>query len=268
MKIFAIRDDNNENKDLAYLIYYETEKKFYIELPYSVDEWEAPLILSSFIKRGQYTVNSYWSGIWVKQRIVPTDRQNIAQILKVNKIREYDEYELLKLTSGRCEQDDYYLVQITSLPDEVLERFKYRIEDVIPISDTNLIIFFSDGNVKKCNLLDIFKNNPQFDAIAQNSAYFNKVDIEPGGYGIRWDDNLRISDKELYENGEVIPLTADDFIAFASNRVITAAEAATILDCSRQYINELVKTDKLHPIKVSEKTTLLLKSEVLKRNWQ
>ena len=68
--------------------------------------------------------------------------------------------------------------------------------------------------------------------------------------------------------GKRIPMTMDDFRAFASERIINAAEAAEILHCSRQYINELVKTDKLHPIKTSEKNTLFLKSEVLRRNWQ
>ena len=34
MKIFAIRDESaQEQKDLAYLLYYEQEKRFYIELP-------------------------------------------------------------------------------------------------------------------------------------------------------------------------------------------------------------------------------------------
>jgi hypothetical protein len=34
MKIFAIRDEaDKEQKNLAYLLYYETEKLFYIELP-------------------------------------------------------------------------------------------------------------------------------------------------------------------------------------------------------------------------------------------
>ena len=33
MKIFAIRDESSqEQKDLAYLLYYEQEKRFYIEL--------------------------------------------------------------------------------------------------------------------------------------------------------------------------------------------------------------------------------------------
>jgi hypothetical protein len=79
---------------------------------------------------------------------------------------------------------------------------------------------------------------------------------------------MTISDAELYEAGQDIPLSAGDFRNFAIYRVITAAEAAEILRCSRQSIANLKKEGKLHPIKSSAKTTLLLKSEVLKRNWQ
>ena len=97
---------------------------------------------------------------------------------------------------------------------------------------------------------------------------FAGVGIQTGGYGVQWDENLSIPDSVLYKSGKKIPLTAEDFRAFASERVITAAEAAELLNCSRQYINELVKSDKLHPIKSSEKNTLFLKSEVLKRLWK
>ena len=116
MKIFAIRDESTqEQKDLAYLLYYKQEKQFYIELPENADAWETPLLLDSFVKRGETTVNSYWSKIWVQQRIVPIDRQNIGEILRDNHLKEYDEYELLMLAMGRCAQDDYYLVPLPIL---------------------------------------------------------------------------------------------------------------------------------------------------------
>ena len=113
MKIFAIRDETSkDNKDLAYLLYYELEKRFYIELPEDADPWETPLLLDSFVKRKEKTVNSYWSKVWVQQRIVPMDRQNLGQILRDNNVKEYDEYELLMWAMGRCAQDNYYLVPI------------------------------------------------------------------------------------------------------------------------------------------------------------
>ena len=77
MKIFAVRDESDPTRrDVAYLLYYEQAKRFYIELPENADPWSTPLLLSSFLKKGERTVNAYWSKLWVQQRIVPPDRQN------------------------------------------------------------------------------------------------------------------------------------------------------------------------------------------------
>lgn len=93
MKIFAVRDENDAlRKNIAYLFYYEKEKRSYIELPEDADPWETPLILSSFLRRGERMVNAYWSKVWVQQRIVPPDRQNLGMILRDNGMDSYDEF--------------------------------------------------------------------------------------------------------------------------------------------------------------------------------
>lgn len=270
MKIFAIRDATDEaGKNLAYLLYYEIGKKFYIELPEDSDVWETPLLLDSFIKKGEHSVNSYWSKIWVQQRIVPPDRQNIAEILKNHGLKEYDEYSLLMIASGRCEQDDYYLSAIdeSTLPVSITERFSRKIEDVAALKNNCLLVFFRDGSVRKCDLAEYFEQEPRFQVLLNNPEWYDAVEIQTGGFGLRWDDNLTLSNTMLYNMGLPVPLSADDFRLFASNRIINGAEAAEMLHCSRQYINELVKTGKLHPIKSSEKNTLFMKSEILQRLW-
>jgi hypothetical protein len=271
MKIFAIRDETDEKrKNLAYLLYYEQEKRFYIELPDDADPWETPLLLASFAKRGEKTVNSYWSKLWVQQRIVPADRQNLGQILKDNRLKEYDEYSLLMLSMGRCAQDDYYLVPMKEgdLPEEIQNRFLKRIEDIIPLEDYYLLVFFRDGKVKKCSLRGRFQSDKAFSVLLRNEELFYHVQMQTGGYGVAWDTNMAISDAQLYGMGQEVPLSAGDFKNFVVHRVITAAEAAEILGCSRQNIDDLTKRGQLHPIKSSAKTTLFLKSEILKRNWQ
>ena len=105
MKISVIRDDKITGKDLGYLFYYEHPEKFFIEIPGHVDEWESPLILSSLVRRGIRSVDAYWSGIWVQQRIVPVDRQNLGQILRDNGLQDYNPYTLLMLGHGRCAQE-------------------------------------------------------------------------------------------------------------------------------------------------------------------
>ena len=132
MRAFAIKDEELTSI-LAYLLYYEQAKSFYIELPDDADPWETPLLLSSFLKRGEHTVNAYWSRMWVQQRIIPSDRQNLGQILKANGLDEYDEFHLLMLSNGRCAQDNCYLEEITpdEIPDELRKRWAKKIENVI-----------------------------------------------------------------------------------------------------------------------------------------
>ena len=270
MKIFAIRDEAEHKRDLAWLLYYEGAKKFYIELPEDADPWQTPLLLSSFAKRGERSVNSYWSELWVRQRIIPSDRQNIGQILKEHHLKEYDEYGLLMLSMGRCAQDDYYLAPITeeSLPPEILKRFEQRIEDLVPLEKNRLLVFFRDGSVKKCDLTAMFEKESDYAILTKQPAYFRNVQLQPGGHGIQWSDRLTVSDHELYAMGVAVPLTLEDFRSFVAERIVNAQEAAELLGCSRQYINELVKSCKLQPVKVSEKSTLFWKSDLLKRLWQ
>ena len=176
MKIFAIRDESTqEQKDLAYLLYYGREKQFYIELPENADAWETPLLLDSFVKRGETTVNSYWSKIWVQQRIVPIDRQNIGEILRDNHLKEYDEYELLMLAMGRCAQDDYYLVPINEkeLPEEITRRFSKRIEDVLPLENHCLLVFFRDGVVRSAICRSILKRQEHFRFFSRSRTIFS-----------------------------------------------------------------------------------------------
>lgn len=271
MKIYAIRDESAEvQKDLAYLFYYEIEKQFYIELPENADPWETPLLLDSFVKRNEMTVNSYWALMWVQQRIVPIDRQNIGEILRDNGLEEYDEHKLLMLAMGRCAQDDYYLVPLdeNELPQEIIKRYATRVEDILPLEDFSLLVFFRDGSVKKCDLRAHFEETRPFGILLKKPEYFGSVRIQTGGYGVTWDVNMNIPDTMLYQIGEPIPMTMADFQNFVAQRVVNATEAAEILGCSRQNIIDLTKRGKLHPIKYSEKNTLYLKREVVKRNWQ
>ena len=265
MRIFAIRDGNADvPKDLAYLFYYEKDKTFYIELPEGADEWETPLLLSSFVKRGETTVNPYWSKLWVQQRIIPTDRQNIGQVLRDNGLELYDEFDLLMLADGRCAQDEYYLTERkeSELPTEIRERIAHRVEDVVPLPQYHLLVFFSGGSIRKVDALPLIGDVVPFAPLLRDPALFETVQVQAGGYGVSWGTTLELSKNDLFESGTPIPLSADDFASFVARRVITTAEACELLGCSRQNIDDLVRRDKLHPVKAGGRTKLFLRSEV------
>lgn len=268
MRIFAIRDDSTA-KDvvLGYLIYYERPKAFYIELPEDADSWETPLLLSSFVRRGEYSVGSYWSRMWVQQRIVPQDRQNIGQVLKENGLKEYDEFQLLMLAMGRCAQDDCWLEEISAgeLPALLMERWQTKIEDVVPLQGSRLLIFFRCGDVRIADIKTMLPGHAECAPYLAQESRFNAVEVQPDGYGVMWSDRAMISDRELYLHSETVPLSLDDFIGFIRHRVISAAEACQLLDCSRQNIDDLTKRGKLHPIRKDARYKLFLRNEVLQR---
>lgn len=204
MRLYVIRnEEDTANKDLAYLYYYEDAKRFYIELPDNADEWETPLILSSFVKRGEKTVNAYWSKLWVQQRIVPTDRQNLGMILRDNGLDCYDEFKLLILADGRCAQDSYYLTEITEeeLPVPILARNKQKVELVEPMAANQLVLHFRDGSAKQYDLNALVGTDRRFVPVLKNENIFRSVKVEPGGFGICWGENLCLGYDKLYQIG-------------------------------------------------------------------
>ena len=268
MKIFAIRNENrSDEKDLAILLYYEKDKKFFIELPEDSFHWEVPLILSSFVKRGIYSIDAEWSKKWVQQRIVPPERQNIGQILRDNKLKGYDEYNLLLLSMGRCEQDDYYLVQLKEIPAFIKIRYENKVEAVTPLDDHQLLVFFCNGDAKKYNAKAMYDRLYAYYQRLNPEILFYQVKVETGGYGVCWGNEVRLSKDELYMHGERFPFTLKEMKAFVQHSTVNSAEAAEILNCSRQNIDDLVKRGKLNPLKKSEKSMLFLKDEVLERLW-
>ncbi len=134
--------------------------------------------------------------------------------------------------------------------------------------NNRLLVFFRDGSVKQCDLTAMFENDSSFGILLKQPAWFRNVRLQPGGHGIQWSDRLTVSDRALYAMGTSVPLTLEDFRSFVTERIVNAQEAAELLGCSRQYINELVKGGKLRPIKASEKSALFWKSDLLKRLWQ
>ena len=131
MRIFAIKNEyENINEEVAYLLYYEKEKTFFIEIKEDIDPLKLPYICYHFRMKNEYTVNSYWSKEWVNERIVPRDRQNIGMILNESGLDEYDEFSLLLQMNGRCSQDDFYIKEKKEIPEFIRERFEYKIEEV------------------------------------------------------------------------------------------------------------------------------------------
>lgn len=264
MIVFEIRKSTSENTLLGYLFYYEKSKRFYSELLSIYDEWEAPFIFWKNVKEKRFSIDSEQSLKFVSQRIIPPDRQNLGLILRDNKLKEYDEYKLLKLSEGRCSQDDLYIKKIEEdeICDEIKERLKKNIKDVVALKNNRVLAFFKDG---KATIYDVEKylgKDRFFSRILSYYELFTGVRVTPGGKGIEWSSTTFISSKDLYDKGKECDLSYDDFLSFSSDRLIDTSTLCEMMGCTRQYVNQLVKENKLEVAKAIGNNNLFRKADI------
>ena len=150
----------------------------------------------------------------------------------------------------------------------LLNRWKTKVEDVVPLKGFRLLVFFRNGEVKICDAAKHAADHLACQPYVAQEKRFHAVEVQPDGYGVMWSDRAMISDRELYEKSENIPLSLEDFIGFVQHRIVNANEACQLLGCSRQNIDDLMKRDKLHPIRKDAKYKLFLKSEIMQRRKQ
>ena len=264
MKLYEILDGDNEIS-IGVLIYYEKKRDFIIELREGLDEWTAPLLFTHLIKTGIYTVPRSLSLLWVQERIIPKDRQNISQILKTHHMNAYDEMKFLEISKGRCSQDGMYVRKMNHLPQYVIDR-RNNLVDCVPCRNERLLCFFENESVRLLQLSKL-SDIADVEKILRNPALFGSAQVGTGGYFITFNDSIDLPAKAVYEAGKELPLTREDFIHFSQNNVLDTSESCEILECSRQNLSYLGKSGQLHPVKENAKGNLYLKGDVIRNTW-
>jgi hypothetical protein len=74
-----------------------------------------------------------------------------------------------------------------------------RIVSAKAMDDHTLMVEFTNLEVKKYDISKLL-DNPMF-ATLRNSGFFRSFTIEPGGYALVWNDEIDISEYELWQNG-------------------------------------------------------------------
>ncbi|MFO5527905.1 MAG: DUF2442 domain-containing protein [Cuspidothrix sp.] len=74
-----------------------------------------------------------------------------------------------------------------------------RIVSAQAIDDHNLIIKFTNNELKKYDISKLL-DNPMFSPL-KNPAFFRNFIIDSGGYALVWNEDIDISEYELWQNG-------------------------------------------------------------------
>lgn len=264
MKVFKITDDYL-GTEIGHILYYEKCRDFIIHLRENLDEWSAPLLLTKYVKDNIYIIPRDVSLLWVKERIVPTDRQNIGEILSNARMKSYDEFKLLELSHGKCSQDSIHVELIDNIPGYIEAREEQNITECLTLNDRNMLCFFKNSSTKRIDLNKLDHDN-ELNKVLRNNTLFQSAEVGTGGYFLTFDNSIDIPASLIYEVGTNIPLTLEDFTNFARNTLDTG-ETTDLLECSRQNISYMVSQNRLIPVKDKVRGSLYLKGDVVRNNW-
>lgn len=104
----------------------------------------------------------------------------------------------------------------------------HKVKAVNVITDYRLSVQFAEGVTKIYDLKPLFDKWPVFNELKNNQELLYGVEVDAGGYGIIWNDDIDISCDELYENGETVKTPFDDLMAFTDATELWGLNESTL----------------------------------------
>lgn len=103
----------------------------------------------------------------------------------------------------------------------------HKIKNVTALSDYKILIQFSEGVTKIYNVKELIEKSPMFKNLENEELFYN-VEVDVGGYGIIWNDDIDISCDELFEKGKTIETPFDGLMAFSDATLIWGLNESTL----------------------------------------
>lgn len=103
----------------------------------------------------------------------------------------------------------------------------HKIVSVKPMENSILLVVFQNGIEKKYDMRTLYPVFPQFKVFETDVNLFNHVQVDIGGYGISWNDNLDLDAEDIWEDGiETGNKKEVDIIATLAENLIKARDIA------------------------------------------
>ena len=104
----------------------------------------------------------------------------------------------------------------------------HKVKAVNVLPDYRLIVQFAEGITKIYDLKPLFDKWPVFTELKNNQELLYSVEVDAGGYGVVWNDDIDLSCDELYENGETVKTPFDDLMAFTDATELWGLNESTL----------------------------------------
>lgn len=104
----------------------------------------------------------------------------------------------------------------------------HKVKAVHVLPDYRLSVQFAEGVTKIYDVKPLFVKWASFKELKDNPELFSCVEVDTGGYGIIWNDDLDISCDELFENGEAVKTPFDGLMAFTDATQLWGLNESTL----------------------------------------
>lgn len=101
----------------------------------------------------------------------------------------------------------------------------HRIISVKPMKDSVLLVCFQNGIEKTYDMRTLYSIFPQFKVFETDVELFNQVQVDMGGYGVSWNDDLDLDAEDIWEYGtETGKKKEVDIVAVLAENLIKARD--------------------------------------------
>ena len=104
----------------------------------------------------------------------------------------------------------------------------HKVKAVNALPDYRLSVQFAEGVTKIYDVKPLFSKWLPFKALENAPELFSSVEVDTGGYGIVWNDDLDLSCDELFENGETVKTPFDGLMAFTDATQLWGLNESTL----------------------------------------
>lgn len=104
----------------------------------------------------------------------------------------------------------------------------HKVKSITALPDYQLSVQFSEGVTKIYDVKPLFSKWNAFKFFEKHPEDFSSVEVDVGGYGVIWNDDIDLSCDELWEHGEVVKTPFDGLMAFSDATTLWGLNESTL----------------------------------------
>ena len=104
----------------------------------------------------------------------------------------------------------------------------HKVKNVTALPDFKLSVQFCEGATKIYDVTPLISKWDMFKVLNEQPEIFGTVEVDVGGYGIIWGDDVDISCDELWANGVAVETPFDGLMAFSDATALWCLNESTL----------------------------------------